>query len=141
MHPEQSFLADILAHPDADDVRLIYADWLDEQGDPAGVALAEFIRVQCALAAKPNHASRLELCRREFELRARHQEEWLGPLQGLLTEWTFERGFLTRARVDARLFLAAADRLFARAPVRHLELFWTDASAHERDRDVRQVCA
>jgi uncharacterized protein (TIGR02996 family) len=32
--------------PDNDAPRLVYADWLDEQGDPRG----EFIRVQCELA-------------------------------------------------------------------------------------------
>src|SRR4051794_13393226 len=37
----------ILAHPDEDTPRLVYADWLDEHGEPAH---AEFIRVQCRLA-------------------------------------------------------------------------------------------
>ena len=43
---EDAFLHDILAHPDDDAPRLIYADWLDEHNDPRG----EFIRTQCALA-------------------------------------------------------------------------------------------
>jgi len=42
-----SFLADIIAHPDDDSVRLIYADWLDEQGQGER---AEFIRAQCEFA-------------------------------------------------------------------------------------------
>src|SRR4051812_46175401 len=37
------FLDDITAHPDDDNPRLIYSDWLEDQGD---VARAEFIRVQ-----------------------------------------------------------------------------------------------
>src|SRR5687768_16114221 len=44
------FLADIVAHPDEDAPRLIYADWLDEHGGRGGAARAEFIRVQCELA-------------------------------------------------------------------------------------------
>src|SRR4051794_36091905 len=49
MPPDDAFLAAILAEPDNDAPRLIYADWLDERGDPRG----EFIRVQCQLAQYP----------------------------------------------------------------------------------------
>ena len=43
---EQAFHATILASPDDDFPRLLYADWLEERGD----ARAELIRVQCELA-------------------------------------------------------------------------------------------
>ena len=46
----EGFLQRIRAYPDDDVPRLIYADWLDEQGDPRG----EFIRVQVALANLPD---------------------------------------------------------------------------------------
>jgi uncharacterized protein (TIGR02996 family) len=42
-----ALLAAIVAHPDEDTPRLMYADWLDESGEGAR---AEFIRVQCELA-------------------------------------------------------------------------------------------
>lgn len=42
-----SFLAAIVAEPDDDAPRLVYCDWLEEQGD---VTRAEFLRVQCELA-------------------------------------------------------------------------------------------
>lgn len=45
-----SFLAAIIADPDADAPRLTYADWLEERGDPR----AAFIRVQCELAHAPD---------------------------------------------------------------------------------------
>jgi uncharacterized protein (TIGR02996 family) len=38
-----SFLEDIVANPDDDGPRLVYADWLDEHGDSTR---AEFIRLQ-----------------------------------------------------------------------------------------------
>jgi uncharacterized protein (TIGR02996 family) len=41
------FLESIRDNLDDDGVRLIYADWLEEHGDPAR---AEFIRVQSELA-------------------------------------------------------------------------------------------
>jgi uncharacterized protein (TIGR02996 family) len=48
MSHADGFLSDIRAHPEDDAPRLIYADWLDEQGQ---LERAEFIRVQCRLAA------------------------------------------------------------------------------------------
>src|SRR5262249_28449408 len=43
----EGFLRDIVAHPEDSAPRLIYADWLEENGD---AARAELIRVQCELA-------------------------------------------------------------------------------------------
>src|SRR5947208_4411815 len=40
---DRAFLQAILASPDDEGIRLIFADWLDEQGDPRGA----FIRAQC----------------------------------------------------------------------------------------------
>ncbi|MFL5328384.1 MAG: TIGR02996 domain-containing protein [Gemmataceae bacterium] len=45
MPDHASFIAAIVANPKDDVARLVYADWLDEQGDPRG----EFIRVQIDL--------------------------------------------------------------------------------------------
>lgn len=45
----QQFIADIIANPADDAVRLIFADWLDEQDTPPSRDLAEFIRAQCVL--------------------------------------------------------------------------------------------
>lgn len=44
---EQGLLQAVLDAPDADEPRLIYADWLEEHGQPER---AEFIRVQCSIA-------------------------------------------------------------------------------------------
>ena len=49
MSDEDALLAAIAAHPDEDTPRLMYADWLDEHGQPVR---AEFIRVQIELARK-----------------------------------------------------------------------------------------
>ena len=42
-----AFLQDIRENSEDDAPRLVFADWLDDNGDPQR---AEFIRVQCALA-------------------------------------------------------------------------------------------
>lgn len=49
MNTEEGLLAGICSHPHDDTPRLVYADWLDENGQPER---AEFIRVQCELAAR-----------------------------------------------------------------------------------------
>ncbi len=45
MHDERDFLRKLLENPADDTTRLVYADWLDEQGDPASVQKAEFLRL------------------------------------------------------------------------------------------------
>ncbi len=62
MNQADAFLQAISEKPDDDTPRLVYADWLDEHGDPAR---AEFIRVQCQLARLPPDApDRIDLERR-----------------------------------------------------------------------------
>ncbi|MBN9121374.1 MAG: TIGR02996 domain-containing protein [Planctomycetes bacterium] len=48
MNDEDALLAAIVAHPDEDTPRLVYADWLEEHDAPLQ---ADFIRTQCRLAA------------------------------------------------------------------------------------------
>jgi uncharacterized protein (TIGR02996 family) len=46
MNDDSAFIRAIVARPDDDTVRLVYADWLEERGDPRG----EFLRLEAALA-------------------------------------------------------------------------------------------
>ena len=43
MTDEDELLEAICAEPDRDEPRIVYADWLEQQGDPRG----EFIHAQC----------------------------------------------------------------------------------------------
>jgi uncharacterized protein (TIGR02996 family) len=45
-----ALLRAIRAHPEEDTPRLMFADWLDEQGDEASRLRAEFVRLQCEIA-------------------------------------------------------------------------------------------
>jgi uncharacterized protein (TIGR02996 family) len=111
---EAAFRDDVIAHPDDDAVRRVFADWLDEQGDPLG----EFIRVQCQLAGLPPwDPAREPLERREADLLAEHEEHWLSPLPYDLYRWEFARGFLTALTLRWRASLADAGHLFAGHPV------------------------
>src|SRR5947209_17245936 len=73
-----AFLRAIDESPDDNLPRLIYADWLEEHGEPER---AEFIRVQCELARLPRRDTRrTELERRERELLERHEDAWRADL-------------------------------------------------------------
>lgn len=85
-----AFLCTIREYPDDDGPRLVYADWLEEQGE---CARAEFIRVQCELENNPDDERWRALARREAELLAEHGPRWLGPWQ-LSRDVKLRRGFL-----------------------------------------------
>lgn len=109
----EAFLNAICANPADDLVRLVYADWLDEHGDPAR---AEYIRLQIAdeTAARPRFQRRIS------ELNREHGAAWRAELPVLTgIDWgAFRRGFLAHINVRASgansAVLASA---FAAAPV------------------------
>lgn len=120
MHSDHAaFLRAIRAAPDDDLPRLIYADYLDEHGDPRG----EFIRVQIERLRLPrNDPRRAELKAREDDLLRRHREEWEGPLAAVVSHAVFRRGFIDDVLVMAEAFLAHAHTLFEWAPIRMVKL-------------------
>ena len=109
---EQPFLDAILARPADDGPRLVYADWLDEAGDPAR---ADLVRVQVALARLPqDHPRRPELADRQADLLRRHVARWAEPLADLVAGVEFRRGVPEAVSVDAGVFVARGDELFRR---------------------------
>jgi uncharacterized protein (TIGR02996 family) len=128
----EAFLQRIRAYPDDDAPRLVFADWLDEQGDPRG----EFIRVQLSLAQLEREASaagdrrlrperedlRADLQRRERALLDEHKEKWIAPFRRYATRPVFCRGFVEEVNVDAHNFVRHAPELFTAGPLRHIYL-------------------
>lgn len=109
MSDEPALLAAIRAHPDEDTPRLIYADWLDENGQPER---AEFIRLQCL----PEPTQEQE--GRAIDLEEQNRGRWLARLgvpQFTEARWEFRRGFPEFLQTDAGLFLDRFDA-FARVP-------------------------
>src|SRR5438093_654057 len=90
MHPaDAAFLAAIRNQPDDDLPRLVYADYLDERGDPRG----EFIRLQIERPALPaDDSRRYELAAREHELLRAHEDQWRGPPPANVTPSEFRLG-------------------------------------------------
>jgi uncharacterized protein (TIGR02996 family) len=124
-----AFLQTILESPDDDAPRLVFADWLEERGDPRG----EFIRIQCQLAQLAEDDFRCpELEARERALLHAHRDEWERPLRQVLGQtpgrWWFRRGFIEEMTADAGAFLAHAETVFRLAPLRHVCL--SDAADH-----------
>lgn len=103
MSIDDEFIQTIIASPDDDIPRLVYADWLDEQADPRG----EFIRIQCELAKMPEADPR----RWDMELRQGRLMRWYGwqwwyePFAPDMQRPVFHRGFVedTELKVQAIL--------------------------------------
>jgi uncharacterized protein (TIGR02996 family) len=112
-----ALFAAILAHPDEDTPRLVYADWLEEHGDPDRAA---FIRLQIEADPLPDGAARAEREEAARRLLVGHLDDWLGPLRALATNWIFVRGFPERLTVLHEVFLDHADEILAAAPVRSI---------------------
>jgi uncharacterized protein (TIGR02996 family) len=135
-----AFLADIVAHPDDDAPRLVFADWLDEQADRDR---AEFIRLQCELARlEEDGPRRPALAERETALLAWHGESWLAavradkPLgvngQPIRAELAFRRGFVeASAELTVPDFLNRGEELFRHIPLRRVRLWRFPPSPHD----------
>ncbi len=121
MSVEDALFQAVLENPHDDAPRLVYADWLEEQGDERGA----FIRVQCELAAGVDDEQRASILRRrEQTLLRQHGEAWGAALRGFGVI-AFQRGFPARLYLPVSRFLRYADELFRVAPVTHLRLLDT----------------
>lgn len=78
MHDERAFRREIANNPDSPAARLVYADWLEEQGE---CDRAEFLRLDAELAdMSPTEAAFLKLNARFHELHSRLDAKWLASL-------------------------------------------------------------
>jgi uncharacterized protein (TIGR02996 family) len=120
LNTQAAFIETIIENPEDDTPRLVYADWLDEHGDPAR---AELIRVQCRLEYGTCQGADLsDAYRRGEELLAAHKNRWLQPLGLQPNEAEFERGFVVDVDLAAAKFLALADALMSGTPLRKARL-------------------
>jgi uncharacterized protein (TIGR02996 family) len=118
MNHDEAFLQEIIANPDEDAPRLVYADYLEEHGDPDR---ADFIRVQCALESLDQDDERRPvLAAREHQLLKQHEIQWVGPLREWANGWMFRRGFVEYLDIQSKLLIDQAEAIFRQAPVREL---------------------
>jgi uncharacterized protein (TIGR02996 family) len=104
MDIEQSFVEDIVARPDDDAPRLIFADWLEDHGDPQR---AEFIRRQCERAAKLGDAGELQSwldCRPTVSYGSRREHPFAHSILGALdvdeSAWSDTEGRSLEAHLE-----------------------------------------
>jgi uncharacterized protein (TIGR02996 family) len=119
---QAALLAAVVAEPDDDTPRLVYADWLQENGDEEQ---ARFIResIACARLADHEDDARERIAKRLDDVAARNGPRWLAEVGVVGGEPEYDRGMaegVIYASFDA--FRADAPLLFARVPVRDLTL-------------------
>ena len=98
MTERDAMLGGIAENPDDDARRLVFSDWLEENGD---LARADFFRVQCALASDLPDERRQSLRRRERELLDSHRRDWIAATGLPLEAVGFRRGLIAAARLSA----------------------------------------
>jgi uncharacterized protein (TIGR02996 family) len=122
MNEREALLRAVCEHPDDDTPRLVFADWLDENGEPDR---AEFIRLQIAVDRTPGYPDRFgpehrELIKRiKFDLFRGAWENDL-PLPGPDAP-VWKRGFIETIRCTVEAWRSACKVVFALHPVQRVE--------------------
>lgn len=117
---ERAFLTAIIAAPDDDLPRLVYADWLDEHD---AAARAEFIRTECQIQhLEPGHPERAFLFARRDQLRGAFKRDWFGSFLVGSVEWTTTRGFIEDVTTGPGELSDYGQDWFATQPIRRLWL-------------------
>ncbi len=134
----KSFLEGLRGDPDDDALRLVYSDWLEENGD---VARAEFVRAQCALATRRTDDGSIgDLQRRIDALLETHGKAWFGNVHvssereadGLPPGINIlRRGFLERVALTPSIF-SHQRALLNREPVTEMTVFMPHARSVSR---------
>ena len=114
----EPFLVAIGENLDDDTPRLVFADWLQENGDEAR---AEFIRIQCDHArGRPADAARAD------SLLAANRRKWLRGLPKSLADnpkrCTFRRGFPAAITVQGFQFVSNGEAICRLTPIEELTL-------------------
>jgi uncharacterized protein (TIGR02996 family) len=114
---EEAFLQSICESRGDDGPRLVYADWLEDNGQPQR---AEFIRLQCRLAATGEDApERLALQDREWEMLTVYGDAWRQslPAWARRERHEFRRGFVDRMSLTATEFIRKGEALLRTVPL------------------------
>src|SRR5262245_53147034 len=104
MYTDATFLAHLEADPTDDTTRLVYADWLDEQGDAESAAKAEFLRGTVQLVPRPGQKGGRKARRKRLQkLAAGLDAAWLAVVSHLAIENCYRKRTEDEARRDFRV--------------------------------------
>ena len=119
VQPEDSPLfQEILANPHDRELRLVFADWLEEQGDPRG----ELVRIQCQL----ENMTRSETGYSRLRGKAGKLEREHGGFGGLqsvaIAKTELRGGFVERVELTPARWIKHAGEIIRTTPLRDLRL-------------------
>lgn len=144
MNDEEAFLAAILADPEDDTVRLVFADWLDENGHHARAGfiratgrqrLGAFLNVWQGYSQQLERATGLR-CRGHGQKAGAPYLHFISPDDGTIGDvfLRFRRGFVDSVECRAGAWIAHAGDVCAAHPVRAVTL--TDLEPYPAGREV-----
>jgi uncharacterized protein (TIGR02996 family) len=131
MNKHEDFLHAVCENPDDEMLRLLFADWLEENGEEER---AEFIRLQIEIDRLPDGKNKQKIRSRETELLKKYKDEWAAPFRQFEVADSFRRFvFGVHFRQDFvwalslndedHRFVDNAAALFRLAPVERVNLF------------------
>lgn len=130
---EIAFLQSIHQEPDDDSVRMIYADWLEEQGE---VNRAELIRAQCELHTlapeSPKYSYWLDQAEKQLSLNGRKMlQQDVGSSASCIGQFHYDRGFLSYVQSSIADFLRHGRTWLEAAPSLALEISYRQDNSFE----------
>ncbi|MCI0704334.1 MAG: TIGR02996 domain-containing protein [Planctomycetia bacterium] len=143
MSDEAALLSAIRANPEEDTPRLLYADWLEEQGGESNEARAEYIRLEIQFAIdfpeRQWSKEKEDARKRARQLFAKYYREWFPELfgkknilRGARAGWhDMDRGFLYKLQCDYSKILKVGERLTQHAPITEFQLLDVTTSGLE----------
>ena len=117
MSDEAAFIQEILANPADRECRLIFADWLEEQGDARG----ELIRLQVQLEGMSPDEKGYSTVRKKVRSLEK-TVTMFGQLPSQVSKWEHRCGFIEQIELTLTAFLKHAEDIFANNPVQHAVL-------------------
>lgn len=112
--------AAIIAEPEDDTLRLVYADWLEENSQPER---ATFVRAQVWEAqAEPDSPEARKHKTTAGRVTNAQKAEWAKTVSSRVSEWRFARGFVEHIATHAASFPRNAAALFAAEPIRSIRV-------------------
>ncbi|MEO2092416.1 MAG: TIGR02996 domain-containing protein, partial [Gemmataceae bacterium] len=127
MDPHLPFLRAIAANPADDLPRLVYADFLEETGEPPHVARAHFIRIQIAQESLPvDSRDRARAAESALALLWQHLGSWSGVLAQAvganIDQVWWRRGFPCELSIDVVDLVRHGRAVFEQFPIERLRL-------------------
>jgi uncharacterized protein (TIGR02996 family) len=152
---ELAFIRAATAEPADDTLRLVYADWLEEQGGETFSTQATFARLQVRRSqSHPADLNRVVILAREAALLRKHRRDWNGRIhrhlsrtrfpgrvdarRGRLRGWDYHRGMIARVALTLEALTDHAALVFALGPIAHVHLIPTSTGGWDRE-DERRV--